>query len=317
MTARRVALIGGRGYTGGELLRILARHPRLELALASSTSRAGAPLRETCPDWPDPEARLVALEPASVGDHAADAWVLAVPNGAAAEWAAAIGQAHPEAVVLDLSADHRFDDAWVYGLTERHREAIRGARRIANPGCYATGMQLALWPLLDQLEGVPVVFGVSGHSGAGRAPSPRNDPERLRDNLVPYALHDHVHEREVTHHLGCEVRFAPHVASFFRGISLTVTAGLSAPMDAGGLLERFRAAYGDEPRVRVQRGIPEVAQAQGTHDLLIGGFSADPRDRRRITLVAVLDNLLKGAASQAVQNLNLALGLDEHEGLGP
>ncbi len=309
-----LALVGGRGYTGAELLSLLARHPALSLALASSGSQAGMPVKDACPDWTGDET-FVALAPEGVGAAEADAWVLAVPNGVAADWANAIGAAHPGAVILDLSADYRFDGGWTYGLPERHRDALRGAKKISNPGCYATGMQLALLPLLDRLTGVPDAFGVSGYSGAGKTPSPNNDPEHLRDNLLPYKLAGHVHEREVSHQLGRPVRFMPHVAAFFRGISLTLSLDLEEETTPEALLADFEAFYVGEPRVTVRQGIPEVRDVQGTPDCHLGGFTVDARDPRRVTIVAVLDNLLKGAASQALQNLNLALGLDESMGL--
>ena len=312
----KLALIGGRGYTGAELLALLARHPVLDLAFASSHAQAGTPISDACPAWPGGDT-FIGLDAEQVADREADAWVLAVPNGAAGAWAEAIGGAHPEAVILDLSADHRFQSDWVYGLPARNRATLRTARRIANPGCYATGAQLALLPLLDQLEGAPNIFGVSGYSGAGRKPSPNNDPERLRDNLVPYRLAGHMHELEVTHHLEHRVRFMPHVASFFRGISLPISLPLPQPTRPELLLERFAAYYDEEPRVRVQEAIPEVRAVQGTPDCLLGGFTVDERDPRCVTLVSVLDNLLKGAASQALQNINLALGLDEFLGLEP
>ncbi|NBD95763.1 MAG: N-acetyl-gamma-glutamyl-phosphate reductase, partial [Gammaproteobacteria bacterium] len=218
--AHRLALIGGRGYTGSNLLPQIARHPELTLMLATSGTSAGQPLRSVDPDWPDPDQRLEDRSPKDCRNIAADVWVLALPNGASAPWVEAITSAHPEAVIIDLGADYRFDPDWVYGLTEWNRDALSGARRIANPGCYATGAQFGLIPLRERLVRPPVVFGVSGYSGAGRTPSPRNDPERLRDNLIPYALTGHVHERETSTRLGRPVRFHPHVASFFRGISL-------------------------------------------------------------------------------------------------
>ena len=316
MTTKTVALVGGRGYTGGELLKLIAGHPHMELAFATSSSQAGLPVQEACPDWPDPATRFTALDPAGVAGERADAWVLAVPNGAASEWAGAIVSSHPGAVVLDLSADHRFSTAWVYGLPERNRDSIAGARRIANPSCYATGAQLGLLPLREDLAAAPSVFGISGYSGAGKTPSPRNDPERLKDNLLPYKLAGHVHEQEVSHQLDRDVRFMPHVADFFRGISLTLSLALERPVDEGQLLAHYEDWYQDEPRVRVQADPPEVADVRETPDVHIGGFTVDERDARRVSLVVTLDNLSKGAASQAVQNLNLALGLDEHEGLG-
>ncbi len=310
-----LALVGGRGYTGAELLALVADHPELSLGLASSNSNAGQPLTSVCAAWPD-DSVFIGLTPDEVNQHHADAWVLAVPNGAAAGWAAAIRAAHPDAVILDLSADHRFDAAWTYGLPERNRVQIRQAKNIANPGCYATGAQLALLPVLDYLVGTPVVFGVSGYSGAGRAPSEKNDPQRLRDNLLPYKLSGHVHEREISSQLGLDVRFMPHVASFFRGISLTVAARVDHAATPAKLLNVYSETYDGEPRVQVTEAIPEVRLARDTPDVIIGGFAVDDRDTSRFTVVAVLDNLSKGAATQAMQNLNLALGLDEHMGIG-
>jgi N-acetyl-gamma-glutamyl-phosphate reductase len=311
----RIALIGGRGYTGAELLGLLAHHPAMNLAFASSGSQAGQPLRSVCPQWPEAGATFVGLEPGQVGQHPADAWVLALPNGAAALWAQAISDAHPHSVIVDLSADYRFDRSWVYGLPELNRAAIVGARRIANPGCYATAAMLGLWPLREILRDTPVLFGVSGYSGAGRAPSPRNDPDTLRDNLMPYSLVGHMHEREVSFQLGREVRFTPHVAAFFRGISMTIAVTLVKEVNEADILATFESHYRGEPRVHVTADVPQVRQAIESPDAWIGGFSVDARDPRRLTMVSVLDNLSKGAASQALQNLNLALGLDEQAGV--
>jgi N-acetyl-gamma-glutamyl-phosphate reductase len=257
------------------------------------------------------------LEPTDVSAHPADAWVLALPNGLAAKWAESICAAFPDSVILDLSADYRFDPEWTYGLPERFREQIRKARLIANPGCYATGSQLGLLPLAGQLVSAPVIFGVSGYSGAGKTPSPRNDPDVLRGNLIPYALSGHMHEKEISYQLQTDVRFMPHVAEFFRGISLTISFEVDHAMSADRLLAVYQQAYEGEDRIRVSREIPQVSAIQGSPDVHIGGFTIDTRNPARGSLVVVLDNLLKGAASQALQNLNLALGLDEFAGIDP
>lgn len=309
-----IALVGGRGYTGSELLKLIAGHPGMSLVFASSGSQAGERISASCPDWPG-EDEFIALTPDDVSSHRADAWVLAVPNNTASAWAGAIVSAHPGAVVIDLSADHRFSNSWTYGLPERYRDQIAGSRHISNPGCYATGMQLGLLPLVQKLAGPPTIFGVSGYSGAGKTPSPRNDLEHLADNFLPYRLAGHVHEQEVSHQLGVDVRFMPHVDSFFRGISLTIAATIDSPMTVAELNALYSAYYEGEPRVRVQDEIPEVVQVRGTPDAVVGGFTVDERDPHRVTLVTVLDNLSKGAASQAIQNLNLALGLEENMGI--
>ncbi|MGD9020415.1 MAG: N-acetyl-gamma-glutamyl-phosphate reductase [Lysobacterales bacterium] len=315
--AHTINLVGGRGYTGSELLGLISGHPGMGLGVAVSRSHAGAPINSECDGWPDDGKAFTRLEPAGVAAHPADAWVLAMPNGLAGEWVEHIRREFPEAVILDLSADYRFDDTWAYGLPERFRDELRSARLIANPGCYATGAQLGLLPLVDRLAAPPSVFGVSGYSGAGKTPSPRNDTEALRDNLMPYALSGHVHELEVSHQLGVDVRFMPHVASFFRGISLTLSFELEDTVTANELGSLYREAYGAEPGIRVSMDIPQVRAVQNTPGTHIGGFSVDARNPARGALVVTLDNLLKGAASQALQNLNLALGLAEFSGIDP
>lgn len=313
--SRKINLVGGRGYTGSELLRLVAGHPQMELGIASSRSDAGQSLSSICPEWPEDDRTFTQLEPDGVAAHPADAWVLALPNGYAKLWSEAILASFPDSVVLDLSADYRFDSQWTYGLPERFRDQIRNARLIANPGCYATGAQLGLLPLAEDLRSDPLVFGVSGYSGAGKTPSPRNDPERLRDNLIPYALSGHMHEKEISHQLHTAVRFMPHVASFFRGISLTIAFELDRPVTTDELEALFRENYAGERRIRVSSEIPEVSAVQNSPDVHIGGFNVDARNPAQGSLVVVLDNLLKGAASQALQNLNLALGLDENAGI--
>jgi len=315
--SRTINLVGGRGYTGSELLRLIAGHPLMKLGIASSRSDAGQTLSSACEAWPEDGRTFTQLEPGGIADYPADAWVLALPNGSAGEWVQAILAEFPDSVILDLSADYRFDSEWTYGLPERFREDIRKAQLIANPGCYATGAQLGLLPLADLLRSDPLVFGISGYSGAGKTPSPRNDPEVLRDNLIPYALSGHMHEKEISHQLHTAVRFMPHVAAFFRGISLTIAFELDHPASVDELETIFRQAYAGEKRIKICTEIPQVSAVQNTADVLIGGFDIDARNPAQGSLVVVLDNLLKGAASQALQNLNLALGLDENSGINP
>ena len=214
-----------------------------------------------------------------------------------------------------MSADHRFDEAWVYGLPELFRSKIAGAKRIANPGCYATAAALVVGPMATLIERPAQAFGVSGYSGAGTAPSPRNDVEALRDNLMPYALTGHLHEREVTRHVG-PVYLMPHVAAFFRGITMTVSLDLREPLSQEALQAVYERAYAGEPMVKITREIPLVRDAASLPGATIGGFAVDEA-RRRAVVVSTLDNLLKGAASQAVQNLNLAFGFTELEGIDP
>lgn len=313
--AASVTVIGARGYTGSELMPLLWHHPEFELAAVGSRSAAGQRVADGMEGLAGCELCYSDITPENLHEHPADSFILALPNGEAADFVAAIDQACPDAVVVDLSADYRFDDNWTYGLPERFAGNISGAKRIANPGCYATGMQFALLPLVDRLAATPSAFGVSGYSGAGRSRSRKNDPEVLKDNLLPYALAGHVHEREVSRQLGRPVRFLPHVASFFRGISLTVSAELKNPLGAEELLAIFQDRWAGCGLITVQAGMPEVAEIQGRHGVKIGGFTVSESAPGSVALVCVLDNLLKGAATQAVQNLNLAFGLDGLAGL--
>jgi N-acetyl-gamma-glutamyl-phosphate reductase common form len=310
-----VVVIGARGYTGAELLPLLYRHPDFEIIAVSSGSASGQLVSTHVQGLAGSDLVFSEIRPAALAKLKPDACVLALPNGLASSYVEALDDSSPSTVVVDLSADYRFDAGWAYGQPERFANKLSGASRIANPGCYATGGQLALAPLLDSLIGMPTIFGVSGYSGAGKTPSPRNDPEILKDNLLPYALVDHIHEKEISHHIGRDVRFMPHVAPFFRGITLSVAAELSEATTEKALVARFREYYSGFPLVEVRDAIPEVRQVRGRHQTLLGGFAVSEDHPSRVGVVAVLDNLLKGAATQAVQNLNLAFGLDSMKGL--
>lgn len=310
---KRVGIVGARGHTGAELIRLVAAHPALELAFVSSRELDGQPVADHVPGFAA-ALRYGSYAPEAVAGLGADVVVLALPNDKGGAFVDAIEAQASGTVIVDLSADRRFDPQWAYGLPELGRERIRGARRIANPGCYATAMQLAIAPLLDQLAGPPQCFGVSGYSGAGTTPSDRNNPELLRDNLMPYALANHIHEREVTAHLGVPVEFMPHVAPHFRGITMTVNLWLREPLDRDAVERIYRRRWANEPLVEVVEEAPWVSRIAGRHGAQIGGFTVAP-DGRRVVVVATLDNLLKGAATQAMQNINLALGFDEFESI--
>ncbi len=308
-----VGLVGARGHTGRELIRLIAGHPELMLAYAVSRELAGRPVAEIAPEDKD-ECVFEALTPEEAAKRRADVVMLALPDGAAATYVEAIERLAPDRIIVDLSADYRFDDAWAYGLPELNRKNIAGKTRLANPGCYATAIQLAIAPLVSKLGGVPSAFGVSGYSGAGTTPSPRNDVERLKDNLMPYALTGHKHEREATRHLGKPVRFTPHVHPAFRGILVTAHIPLAEKMDAAALAALYEKKYANEPLIDLRNDPPELKDGTGRKGVLIGGFAVS-EDGKGAVVIAAEDNLLKGAAVQAIQNVNLALGLQEFAGL--
>ena len=314
MSGRKtVGIVGARGHVGTELIKLVCGHPGFDLAYVSSRERAGQRVADFEPAYTG-ELRYGAPTHEDLPTLGADAVVLALPNGKAAACVAAFDFAHVDPVIIDLSADFRFDADWYYGLPELTRGAYAGQRRISNPGCYATAMQLAIAPMRDRLEGAVQCFGVSGYSGAGTTPSDRNDPRKLRDNLVPYALAGHVHEREVSTRLGHAVEFFPHVAPHFRGLTITANMHLSAAVCMDEVQARYHASYAAEPLVRLVDDAPWVSRIAGCQHAEIGGFTlAD--DRRRLVAVVTADNLLKGAATQALQNLNLAFGFDEFAGI--
>lgn len=219
----KIALIGARGYTGQALIELLNKHPNMDLRHVSSRELAGKKLegytkRKITYENLSPEDVKRMSEKGEV-----DCWVMALPNGVCKPFVDAINEAgKPDAVIVDLSADYRFDDSWTYGLPETvDRRKLADAKRIANPGCYATAAQLGIAPLLDFIGGQPTVFGVSGYSGAGTKPSPKNDTKNLENNIIPYSLVDHIHEKEISRQLGTDVAFIPHVAMWFQGIHVS------------------------------------------------------------------------------------------------
>ncbi|WNL45060.1 N-acetyl-gamma-glutamyl-phosphate reductase [Dyella sp. BiH032] len=306
---KTIGIVGARGHTGAELIRLIAAHPALELSFVSSRELDGQRVADHVDGFPG-ELRYASLDPAAVAAQGADVVVLALPNGKAAPYVEAIDAAKPDTLLLDLSADYRFDERWYYGLPELTRGKWRGEKRISNPGCYATAIQLSIAPLKDMLAAPPVSFGVSGYSGAGTTPSDKNDPEKLRDNLMPYSLTGHTHEKEASRHLGVPVEFMPHVAPHFRGLTVTTNLYLVRPMKREDILQRFRHAYEGEKLVKVVDEAPWVSHIAHKHHAEVGGFAVSV-DGKRVVVVATLDNLLKGAATQAMQNINRAIGVDE------
>ncbi|CAF9932148.1 MAG: Protein arg-6, mitochondrial [Gomphillus americanus] len=245
-----------------------------------------------------------------------DCWVMALPNGVCKPFVDAIEEAgDKDTVIVDLSADYRFDSKWTYGLPELvTRSHIVAAKRISNPGCYATAAQVGIAPILKHCGGQPTVFGVSGYSGAGTKPSPKNDVKNLTDNIIPYSLTDHIHEREISNQLAIDIAFIPHVAVWFQGIHHTISIPLSQSMTSRDIRNIYQERYAGEPLIKVIGEAPNVKDIAGKNGVEVGGFAVHSSGKRVVVCVTI-DNLLKGAATQCLQNMNLALGFDEFSGI--
>jgi len=324
----RVAIAGATGYAGQELVRILARHPYVTLtaAMSSGATSAPRPLPALARIWDG------AVQPLDVDRLVAGADVvfLALPEAASAELAPTLLERG--ARVIDLSGAFRIRNAtdrqrWypatanlpegtVYGMTEGHQSEIRRARLVSNPGCYPTAALLALEPLqrAGLLQGSVVVDAKSGVSGAGKTPSERTHFSENHGSVAAYAVFQHRHTAEIEQELGAPVTFVPHLVPLDRGILETIYGSLTSGTTEHQVTDALTAAYADAPFVRLTGGaLPEIKHVAHTNFCDIG-WKVDP-ERGRIVLVSVIDNLLKGAAGSAVQNLNVMLDLDERTGL--
>jgi N-acetyl-gamma-glutamyl-phosphate reductase len=324
----RVAVAGATGYAGQELVRLLARHPNAELteAMSSAATSAPRPLPGLRRIW---DGTVVALDIDRLVAHA-DIVFLALPEAASAEVGAALLQRG--ARVIDLSGAFRIrNDAdrqrWypattslpegvVYALPERHPAAIRQARLVSCPGCYPTAALLALEPLTEAglLEGSIVVDAKSGISGAGKAPSDRTHFCENHGSVAAYGVFSHRHTAEIEQELGSLVTFVPHLVPLDRGILETIYVSLRQGTTENQVADALQRAYASAPFVRLTGSeLPEIKHVAYTNFCDIG-WRVD-NVRGRLVMVSVLDNLIKGAAGQAVQNLNILLDLDERTGL--
>ncbi|MBI4519332.1 MAG: N-acetyl-gamma-glutamyl-phosphate reductase [Gemmatimonadetes bacterium] len=310
-----VGVIGANGYTGQELLRILGRHDGVEVVFATSESASG---EETV------SAGLRLVAPADARIEEAQLVFLCVPHGQAVAWAERLENTRVR--VVDVSADHRpgsgREAGWVYGLPELSREAVRGARRVSNPGCYPTGVILALRPLLDAgviaSAGVVIVDAASGVTGAGRSAKRELLFAEVANDYRAYALGNvHRHLPEMRASLcGLSLVFTPHLLPVPRGILETIYVPLAPGVDAATVQRVWHERYGDEALVSVlEDRVPGLADVVGTDRVAMGVVANSAVAEPLATLVVALDNLGKGAAGQAVQNMNLMLGFAEHRGL--
>lgn len=340
---KRLALIGARGYTGQALTTLLSGHPYIDLTHVSSRQLAGYPLQGYTKSAVTHTNLSVEDVERMEKDGEVDAWVMALPNGVCKPFVDAIDRGAKErssgesSVIVDLSADYRFESGWKYGLPELYgRDDIRTSKRISNPGCYATSTQLLVAPLLKYVKHsyAPTVFGISGYSGAGTVAGtsdadgkpttvPKVTPESLAGGIRPYSLTDHIHEREAGRHLTSlladptnpmKVAFIPSVAPWFSGIISTLSVPLSEKVTARDVKALYEEKYGEEKLVHVKASVPGLSDIENKHGWTVGGFQVHSEGDRAV-VVGGLDNLLKGAATQCLQNLNLALGYDEYAGI--
>ncbi|KAF5009640.1 hypothetical protein FDECE_4168 [Fusarium decemcellulare] len=297
----RIGLIGARGYTGQQLIDLLNEHPMMDLRHVSSRELCGQELK----GYTKRKIIYENLSPEDVAqldkDGKVDCWIMALPNGVCQPFVEALDTS--KSLIVDL-----------YGLPQ-------GSCHIYSANI---SLELALAPVLEHLGGVPTVFGltdvkVSGYSGAGTKPSEKNDVNKLKDNLMPYSLTGHIHEREISHHLGTPVSFIPHVASWFRGIHLTINIPLNKTFASRDLRQIYQDRYAGEKLVKVTGEAPSpchslVKAIQNKHRAEIGGFAIDSTGKRAV-VCATIDNLNLGASTQCLQNMNLALGYDEYQGI--
>ncbi|MEA2045772.1 MAG: N-acetyl-gamma-glutamyl-phosphate reductase [Euryarchaeota archaeon] len=332
----RIGVIGGSGYTGGELLRLLSTHPEAEAVCITSRRLAGTPV-----DAAHPHLRKItslSFESPSVEDIAGrcDVVFTAVPHGTAMDWVPDLLDAGVK--VVDLSADYRlpldvFEETYkirhkafmeaVFGLPELHPE-VKDADLVANPGCFPTGAILSVAPLVEAGLVQRVVFdSKSGISGAGIAPSDTSHYPNLAENVKGYKLTTHRHVPEMVQELrrlspGVKVSFTPHVVPAIRGILTTAhvfvkdefVGEIPDALEIAGLYEAF---YKDAPFVRMVRDVPSLGGVRGSNFCDIS-FEIDGSGERIVALSAI-DNLVKGASGQAIQNMNLITGLEETAGL--
>ncbi|HUS23395.1 MAG TPA: N-acetyl-gamma-glutamyl-phosphate reductase [Candidatus Binatia bacterium] len=334
-----VGIVGGTGYTGAELLRLLARHPQVHVRMLTSRQEAGRPVEDVFPQLRGLKTlsglRFVAPDAAALG--ACQAVFFATPHGTAMQHAPVLLDRGVR--VVDLSADFRLKDVqqfqkWygmphaspqlleqaVYGLPEMHRDALRNARLAGCAGCYPTAVQLGLLPLVEAGIVVPgslIADCKSGVSGAGRELKQASLFSEAAESMKAYGLAGHRHQAEIEQGLGAagraaDVLFVPHLAPMVRGIHATLYATLGSDVDVQALYER---RYAGEPFVDIlpPGAHPDTRTVRGSNHCRIAVHR--PGNGRRVVVLSVIDNLTKGAAGQAVQCFNLMHGLPETAGL--
>ncbi len=332
----KAGIIGGAGYTGLELVRLLLMHPKVEISVVTSRRYKGKRISDVNPHLePFIELEYEDIDTKEIADRT-DIVFLAVPHGSAMDYVPQLMAR--EARVIDLSADYRLKKEEyeriyklqhkdkdkekrksVYGLTELHPE-VADADLIANPGCYPTGAILAVAPLMKGNEGggrvKQVVFdSKSGISGAGAEPSDKSHFPNLAENIVPYEVTAHRHVAEMRMELSVKVSFTPHVIPSIRGILTTAHVFIeeNEAITQDEIEETYKQFYEGKRFMRLRKGLPSLSSVRGTNFCDIGFKKEEKSDR--IVVISAIDNLVKGGSGQAIQNMNLMFGMDEREGL--
>jgi len=330
----KVSIVGGSGYTGAELIRILLQHPDAEILHVTSRELEGRPVSARLPNAVGIDLSYERPDPSRLSDS--DVVFCCVHHTASMRIVPSLLESSK---VIDLSADYRFSDKRiyeeaygvahsspdieaVYGLPEIHREEIRAARLVANPGCYPTGAILALAPLVSEglidLDRI-VIDSKSGSSGAGIKPSPFTHHPETSSFVKPYKVTTHRHAPEVDQELSrlagrrVTVNFTPHLVPISRGILTTCHTFPSSRLELDEVSALYSEFYADSPFVRIMEVVPDLRGVAGSNRCDIG-FERDERTGR-LVVVSAIDNLTKGASGQAVQNMNLMFGRPEGEGL--
>ena len=328
----KVGIVGGSGYTGGELMRLLLAHPKVDLELATSRKLEGEYISSTHRHL----AGMVDLkfenpDPVRIKERC-DVVFVAVPHGTAMNIVPEI--LDDETKVIDLSADYRlrpdvFEDVYgirhcdsrdaVFGLVELHRE-VANESFVANPGCYPTGAILSAAPLADiGMIDLAIFDSKSGITGAGIDPSQASHYPNIAENVQPYKLTTHRHRAEIFQELnrldkGLEnINFTPHVVPSIRGILTTAHIFTKDKLSLEEVRSCYMDLYRDSPFIRIVNGVPSLSAVRGSNFCDIG-FEVDERNQR-VVVISAIDNLVKGASGQAIQNMNLMCGFDETTGL--
>jgi N-acetyl-gamma-glutamyl-phosphate reductase len=337
MKRYRAGVLGGSGFAGAELVRRLLAHPEVELVRVCAADHVGEPLASALPHLEGRTNLVFENPPPAAAVEGLDVVLMGLPHGASIEVVERV--IDRDVRVIDMSGAFRLKDQsayerfyggpharpellerFVYGLPELNRDAIRGARFVSSPGCFATSIELALLPFAKRglLRGAVQVVGVTGSSGSGVTPSVTTHHPTRSVNLRTYRPLTHQHAPEIVAALGAagaeiELDFVPVSAPLARGIFATAFFHVPADTAPDALLEIPRTAYASEPFVRVpQSRLPEVVAVSGSNFAEVGAVVGPERDGTRlVTAFAALDNLVKGGAGQAIQNLNLMLGLPE------